>query len=174
IPPATRRELIIKFFDYLEANGEDYWQVPALDLVRGGDEVEEDADDLYSAAYDEVTYQDSTGDDEGAVSDGGGPPEEFDLEQEGERVEKRLRFLSTLARLWQVAARYAAAGRGGEPAPAHPIGTALPAWLAEARTNHRRPLERLGATHPHPLPDPTGDYDPPVEFHRPRPAKDQP
>ncbi len=99
-----RRELIVKFFDYLEANAEDYWQVPELELP-GPSPIEDSADDLFGAAYEDVTYQDTTGDDdEGAVADGG-PVEEFDLEREGERLEKRLHFLSTLARLWQIAAR---------------------------------------------------------------------
>src|SRR5262249_60086796 len=115
-----RRELMRRFFDYLEANAEEYWQVPALELGHEGTgEKPEDEDDLYGAAYDDVTYRDSTGnDDEGAVADGGGPREEFDLEAEGERLEKRLRFLSTVARLWQVAARFLAPpplGRGTEP-----------------------------------------------------------
>ena len=74
--------------------------------------IEEREDDLFGAAYEDVTYQDTTDDDEGAVSDGG-PVEEFDLEQEGERLEKRLHFLSTLARLWQIAARTVTEDRTG-------------------------------------------------------------
>src|SRR5438477_11034569 len=93
LTPSAARELAVKFFDYLEANAEDYWQVPALELPDADMSREEDVEDLYSAAYDDVTYQDSTDDDEGAVSDGG-PVEEFDLERESERLEKRLRFLS--------------------------------------------------------------------------------
>ena len=30
-PAAERRALVVKFFDYLEANAEEYWEVPALD-----------------------------------------------------------------------------------------------------------------------------------------------
>ena len=31
LPPQQRRELVLKFFDYLEANAEDYWQAPPLE-----------------------------------------------------------------------------------------------------------------------------------------------
>jgi hypothetical protein len=164
--PVDRRALVVKFFDYLEANAEEYWHVPALEL-----EVEEEAeeDDLYGAAYDDVTYKDTTDDDEGAVSDGGGPPEEFDLEREGERLDRRLRFLSTLARLWQIAARFLATsgtGQGG----AREI---LVGWLDAARRNQLRLATLLDAIHVFPLPEPSGEYDALVEFDRRRVLKEQ-
>ncbi len=104
-----RRELLIKFFDHLEANAEEYWQVPALTSASDDEEIDEDDDekeDIYEAAYEKFTYRDSADDgEEGAVSDGGST-EAFDLEHEGDRLEKRLRFLSTLAHLWKIAGRY--------------------------------------------------------------------
>ena len=57
--PEERRALVVKFFDYLEANAEDYWEVPTLDLVEAGEEEEEEEEDLYGAAYEDVTYQDA-------------------------------------------------------------------------------------------------------------------
>jgi hypothetical protein len=163
VPPS---ELIAKFFDYLEANAEEYWHVPSLDVSRNGEEHEEEEEDLYSAAYDEVTYQDSGGDaDEGGLVESG-PVEEFDLESEGERLEKRLRFLSTLARLWQIAAR-AVAAEGG-PGEDHTA-----AWLAEARAKRQRLLGLLDTVHLHPLPEPPGDYDSLVEYDRRRVLKEQ-
>ncbi|HWG44586.1 MAG TPA: hypothetical protein VN688_17550 [Gemmataceae bacterium] len=163
-----RRELIVKFFDYLEANAEDYWQVPELEL-SGPTLIEEREDDLFGAAYEDVTYQDTTGDDdEGAVSDGG-PIEEFDLEQEGERLEKRLHFLSTLARLWQIAARTAMEDRrAGQSWEQTPKG-----WLHTARDNQQRLLTLLDVIHKHPLREPTGDYDSLVEYDRRRVLKEQ-
>ena len=167
--PSLRRELIVKFFDYLEANAEEYWHVPELELA-GPALVEEREDDLFSAAYEDVTYQDTTGDDdEGAVADGGGPVEEFDLEREGDRLERRLHFLSTLARLWQIAARTATedlrAGRDWGETPA--------AWLRAARHNRQRLLSLLDAIHQHPIHEPTGDYDSLVEYDRRRVLKEQ-
>jgi hypothetical protein len=166
-PPAERRGLVGRFFDYLEANAEEYWHVPALDVgARAVEEEEEEEEDIYSAAYDEVTYQDSTGDvDEGGLVESG-PVEEFDLEREGERLEKRLRFLSTLARLWQIAARALSMDRGTDP-------DATAAWLTEARSKQERLLGLLDAVHLHPLPEPPGDYDSLVEYDRRRVLKEQ-
>jgi hypothetical protein len=163
-----RRELIVKFFDYLEANAEDYWQVPELELP-GPALLEERGDDRFDAAYEDVTYQDSSGDDdEGAVADGG-PVEEFDLEQEGGRLEKRLHFLSTLARLWQIAARTVSedlrAGRSWQQTPND--------WLRTARHNRHHLLTLLDAIHTHRLHEPTGDYDSLVEYDRRRVLKEQ-
>jgi hypothetical protein len=176
VPPEQRRGLVGRFFDFLEANAEEYWHVPALDVEgvveeNGHNEEEE----LYSAAYDEMTYQDSTGDaDEGSLVESG-PVEDFDLEREGERLEKRLRFLSTLARLWQIAARAlvmdreAAADRGAERS----VQDLTAAWLAEARSKQQRLLSLLDAIHGHPLPEPPGDYDSLVEYDRRRVLKEQ-
>ncbi len=167
-PLAIRRELIVKFFDYLEANAEEYWQVPALELF-GPMPAEEDEEDVFGAAYEDVTYRDTTGgDDEGAVADGG-PVEEFDLEGEGARLEKRLHFLSTLARLWQIAARTVTEDqRAGANWDATPAG-----WLSTARNNQRRLLTLLDAIHTHPIHEPTGDYDSLVEYDRRRVLKEQ-
>jgi hypothetical protein len=176
LSPGQRRELIVKFFDYLEANAEDYWEVPELELP-GPALVEDRDEDIYGAAYEEVTYVDSTGDDdEGAVSDGGGPPEEFDLERENDRLERHLRFLSTLARLWQIAARaltedvQSARGLG---TTASGWGETPAGWLAAARDKQQRLLTLLDAIHAHPLRDPTGDYDSLVEYDRHRVIKEQ-
>ena len=105
LPPQQRRELVLKFFDYLEANAEDYWQAPALDTAATAED-ESEGKDLYGAAYEDVTYQDSTDDNQDSSVDDGGPRQEFDLEHQAEPLEKRLHFLSTLARLWQIAARF--------------------------------------------------------------------
>ncbi len=174
LPLRDRQALVLKFFDFLEANAEEFWQVPTLDAA-GEDAAaapeENDTEGLYSAAYDDVTYRDSTDDSEGAVSDGG-PTDEFDLEQESGRLEKRLRFLSTVARLWQIAARFLAASRvdlAGSPE----VRAALGAWLATARANRHKLLALLDVVHARALPDPGGAYDALVEFDRRRVLKEQ-
>jgi hypothetical protein len=172
---AARRDVVVKFFDYLEANAEEYWQVPALEIVENDEEeAEEDTPDLYGAAYDDVTYQDSTDDEEGPVSDGG-PVQEFDLEREAERLEKRLRFLSTLARLWQIAARFIAIATVERklPAPAAAEESPVAAWLTTARHNQQRLLALLDAVHEYPVPEPTAAFDSLVEFDRRRGLKEQ-
>jgi hypothetical protein len=171
--------LLFQFFGQLEANAEDYWQVPALELP--GQEEPQETEDLYEAAYEDVTYRDSTEGDEGAVSDGGGgpPPGEFDLEEEGERLEKRLRFLSTVARLWQVAARFLLPREEEEPRreekreDTSSAASFLIDWLGTASQNARRLLHLLDAVHGYDLPEPSGDYDSLVEYDRRRVLKEQ-
>ncbi|MEM7784188.1 MAG: hypothetical protein AAF623_12605 [Planctomycetota bacterium] len=112
-------ERIRKFHDYLEANSEAYWDVPRFDLTSRrkknlGDKnekldslLEDDRDDeksIYSAAYEEVTYTDSTDDgmesslyDESLFSNDA-------LEYEVARLSDRLEFLGTLASYWKIAA----------------------------------------------------------------------
>src|SRR5262249_31963669 len=53
--------LVRRFFDHLEANAEELWVVPTF--AQEGP-AEEEEDDVYGAAYEDVTYQDSADDDE--------------------------------------------------------------------------------------------------------------
>jgi hypothetical protein len=161
---ADRWDLVEKFFAHLEANAEDFWEVPVLEVGKRPDD-EEDEEDLFRAAYEDVTYRDSTGGDEGAVIGDGEPDAAFDLEEEGERLEKRLRFVGTVARLWRVAARAVGDVERRRPAVA--------GWLTSARTNLRRLLALLDAIHAHPLPEPEVDYDSLVEYDRRRGLKEQ-
>jgi hypothetical protein len=173
--PADRSRLIARFFDYVEANAEEYWQPPALELLQLGGE-EEDEEDLYGAAYEDVTYEDSTDTDadEGAIVDGG-PLEEFDLERESERLEKRLRFLATLARLWQVAARSvpAAAQQQAAAGDEAPWPLTVANWRDAAQDKYQRLLDLLDVIHEHQLPEPTGDYESLVEYDRRRVVREQ-
>ncbi len=175
-------ELGIKFFDYLEANADESWNVPRLDLlgvgedVVAGEEVEDveagdddDDDDIYGAAYAEMTYQDSTDDDvEGSVMDAA-PAREFDLMYEAERLEKRLQFLSTLARLWNIAARTLQAEAGVVPsAPG-----AVRGWLKRAQQNDRELRDLLQRIHEHDVPKPGGAFDAMSEYERHRSTKER-
>ncbi len=179
-----------KFFDYLEANAESYWHVPTLELDNGRLGMPRDSDEdesLYSAAYDEVTYRDSTADNqEGAVAEGGEPQQDFDLETQTERVAGRLRFLSTVARLWQVAARQWQTASGepqslGETGQArelthslrHLQNEALGSWLAAAQQNQQQLLALLDALHEQQIPEPLGSHDSLVEYDRRRIVKEQ-
>ena len=102
-PEQSPVKLIVKFFDYLEANAEDLAQVPRLDTLGTGQDEEsaagqpEEADALFGAAYEGMTYKDSTDDDiESEVLDFM-PQKDFDLAEEAERLETRLKYLATLA-----------------------------------------------------------------------------
>jgi hypothetical protein len=166
-------DLAAKCLDYLEANAEDYWSVPRLDvrgLVEEGGEEADQEEELFGAAYEGVTYRDSTDDDvEGDVLETG-PREDFDLEEEGERIEKRLRFLSTVARLWNLATRI---GTPGDDARSADAADRLRAWLARARRNYQDLLNLLDAVHEHPVPEPSGSYESVVEYDRRRALKER-
>jgi hypothetical protein len=167
LPPSSFSAwpLVVKFFDYLEANAEGYWRVPSLgpELLHMPREAgDEDEDDLYGAAYEDVTYRDSADDnEEGAVADGGGPRQEFHLEAEGDALGKRLRFLATVARLWMLAARQdARLGPGGERAGQ------LSAWLSAAREKEEQLLALLDALQACAVPQPIGSEESLVEYDR--------
>jgi hypothetical protein len=159
--------LVRKFFDYLEANAEDYWNVPQLETADAGDPAEEKRDSPFAAAYEGMTYQDTTDDDtEGAVADGGGPPADLDLEQEAERLGKRLRFLSTVARLWQVAA-----WRCSRLSQNHSIDPALAQWLETALNHQERLSGLLDSIHDYAVPEPCGSSYSVVKYDRGRSLK---
>ncbi|XZE52188.1 hypothetical protein SH139x_003871 [Planctomycetaceae bacterium SH139] len=104
--------LVRKFFDYLEANAESFWSPPEFRLGqrpqhRNWDhELEasdEDEDDLFGAAYEGMTYRDTTDDGiDGAIFeyDEGSQDE---LEAESRRLNDHLQFLESLSRMWIVA-----------------------------------------------------------------------
>jgi hypothetical protein len=155
-------ESLLRFFAVLEANAEDWWEVPALTtpVEASAEEEEDDEDDSpFGAAYEGMVYRDSTRNDEGAVSDGA-PTEPFDLEEQAEPLQRRLKFLATVGRAWQLAARTL-----GESAPEE--------WQTTARSHRERLLILLGDVHEHALPEPSGDYDSLVEYDRRRLLKEQ-
>ena len=123
ITGSERATLLRRMFAFLEANAEDYWAVPQSDLAPDGDpppteaetdwldQFEDDEDDeeesggLFSAAYEEVTYRDSTDDGNfgDTLDDGvGGADGEFEVISR--RLEPKLKFLHTVGQLWQSAA----------------------------------------------------------------------
>jgi len=157
-----------RFVDHLEANAEEYWQVPVLELGGITPLEPEDDEDLFGAAYEGVTYQDTTDGTEGPVAGDGAEADEFDLEAEGERLTDRLHFLTTVARLWHIAAR-----REPDGGPTPERDEVLARWLTAARENRGRLLALLDAVHIHPVPDPAGAFDALVEFDRRRLLKEQ-
>jgi hypothetical protein len=173
-----RWPLIKKFFDYLEANAEEYWHEPGLetgqDAKGNGANPDDKADGLYSAAYADVTFRDSAQEhDDGALAEDERVPGHFHLESESVRLPGRLRFLSTLAQLWQLAAR--------QFYPPEPAAQAMRAeqfetmqiWWQTARANQSRLLGLLDAIHEYPIPEPSGSYESLVEYDRRRGLREQ-
>jgi hypothetical protein len=170
--------LIKKFFDYLEANAEDYWQVPLLETEAqpGQPPVnqEDQPEELYSAAYDDVTYRDSThGQTDGALADGAPVESRFSLEAESNRLPPRLRFHSTLAQLWQLAARKIYAPERGAQALSAEQVEAVQAWLETAQGNQGELLALLDAIGGIGIPEPSGSYESLVEYDGRRGVKEQ-
>ncbi|MGA2064953.1 MAG: hypothetical protein ABSG86_08290 [Thermoguttaceae bacterium] len=194
-----RWALACKFLDYLEANAEQYWEVPRCELaVPGlpGDAADQPADepgDLFSAAYEGMTYRDSTDDGfEGEMLEGGQTGQDatdFELVLEAERIVGRLSFLVTLARLWKLAA-VATFGRDsagvGSPAPnrgrparnagARPQGPprdqVLRAWLQRAVQNLQALADLMAVIHRYRVPPPGGTQESLMEYDRRRGVKE--
>jgi hypothetical protein len=170
-------EIVVKFFDFLEANAEDYWTVPRLEILgiplEGADAQTADGEeeDVFEAAYENMTYQDSTGDEVEAEVLEVGPGPAFDLEVEADRIEKHLRFLLTVARLWTIASRLA--GPPGGARPRREEARPLEQWLQQARSNYQDLLALLDRIHEYPVPQPSGTYDSLVEYDRRRVIKDR-
>lgn len=118
---------IRKFYDFVEANAENYWEVPDFDINRSvstghtaeafmqevdqfdSDSSDDDDDDnsLFSAAYDSMVFNDSADDGvDGEIHEGGFESDEA-LEAEVDRILDRLEFLGTIASYWRIAATIA-------------------------------------------------------------------
>jgi hypothetical protein len=176
-------ELVVKFFDYLEANADEYWHVPRLDVLGTGEDADvpgadeedgqeeaDEVDSIYSAAYEEMTYRDSTDDDvEGEVLDIL-PQKDFNLLHEAQRLETRLHFLSTLARLWNIAARTLSSGR---PDPPPTAMARIASWLQRAEHNERELRELLNNIHAHAVPKPSGAFEAMIEYDQRRSTKER-
>lgn len=118
--------LIRRMFDYLEANAGELWSAPASSSIldaskppkpepdedvaeQFGDAEPDEEDELFGAAYEGVVYRDSADDgQEGETMD---DRPAFRRETEFELIEKeldpRLKFLRTIAQLWQMASTLA-------------------------------------------------------------------
>ena len=104
---------------------------------RRDEEDEDDEDNLFGAAYEDVTYRDSTDDGvEGEMFETGESATDFELVGEAERIVNRLSFLTTVAQLWKLCAT---ASLPGDAADRDDV---LAGWLAQA---DRQPAAIAGA-----------------------------
>ena len=178
-----RWQRVRRFFDYLEANAEEWWSVPRFpgdapemedvpELPSGDEDLDDDdpSAGLFNAAYEDVVYRDSASDgQEGETIEGGGLPQsDYEMDFEAERLEGRLAFLATVARLW----RMAAAADTEEGPAAEARRAALEVWFHQARRNEEGLLRLLQEIHSHRIPDPTGSHDSLVEYDRRRAVKE--
>jgi len=113
-----------RLFAFMEANAGMFWEIPSLgefaDLHKKKRQDKESHDDLdlehlfdadetednpYEAAWEDVTFKDST--DDGNASDtmdSGGGPGTTEFEMLYRQIEPRLKFLHTVGSLWGIAA----------------------------------------------------------------------
>jgi hypothetical protein len=185
--PEESWPLIRRFFDFLEANADEYWQVPVLRQRlsdEGSGEGSEAADDeeesdkgIFTAAYEGVTYHDSADDNqEGSVVDEGEPRMPFDLEEQEGPLNRRLAFLSTVAQLWQIAARHESLNVPGSTGAGQSTDTrteTLAGWLAIAVGFQGDLLVLLDSIKAAQVPEPLGSYESIVDFDRRRNLKEQ-
>jgi hypothetical protein len=166
--------LIQRFFDYLEANADDYWRPPTFAYASRSAEGKDD--DTFAAAYEGVTYQDSTADGfEGEVFDGGGgEPTEYELDEESQRINRRLSFLGAVAEMWVVASmtletELKKAAEHSEPDAAELARSGpatLEAWYRQAETQWFRLTRLLEELHDYRVLEPSPSHDSMVEFDR--------
>jgi len=187
IPVAERGPLIRRFFELLEANADDRWQVPELfgeyldddeeydeDDDDEGDEGEDDDDDgeTFDSAYEGMTYQDSTddGNDSSLADDdpAGYGEGEFTLDGDVEPATERLRFLATVARLWQLAAKPELFPRGDTKS-----AELVSEWVRMARENFSRLVRLAQFIFEVEIPEPLGGVESLSEFDRRRGVKGQ-
>ena len=184
--------LVARFFGQLEASAEEYWHVPEFELGKPirrydgpddsifdeddeayEDDDEEDYDDeseledddvdnLFQAAYDDVTYRDSTDDGlDSAIFDPEADSTDYELEDEAARLRERLSLLTTVARLW----KRTAIGWDASTPERH---EQFDMWQREAVVKYGQLVDLLEEVHQHRVPPPGNTHESMVEYDRRR------
>jgi hypothetical protein len=182
--------LIRKFSDYLEANAGDFWEIP---LFQGSElsshrhhpqreegdaeEVgEEDLDEaLYSAAYEHVTYRDTTDDGiEGELFDPSAQHEE--LANVAQQLEDRLAFHDCLSDIWRIAALSESARlyqqQVGEDSIIHDVCQTVRGWVHQLRQAHLGMEDLLEEIRKYRVQEPLGNHSSMLEYDRQRIIKE--
>lgn len=174
--------LVRKYFDYLEANADEFWTVPRLDDDSDAQEdpfaeedLDDEEDDLFSAAYEDVVYRDTTDDgvDHSIFDRSGGPDE---LEVQTRSINLHLLFLHGLARSWKLVAVSRARdvrvlsseGKQGTS----DMADSLKQWLGRANVNRRDLAELMRDVSRRRIATPRGDIDSLIEYDRQRLIKE--
>ncbi len=179
--PAERWTLIRRLFDYFEANADEYWTVPEFSVgeaaSRAGENSreelepepeEDDRENPYGAAYENVVYRDSTDDGmEGQVFDFSQPSRDA-LEEEARRVSERVFFLMCLAQLWKLAA----ASVVDQPERCAGQREIMQRWFETANENRRELMRLLEEVARYRMPAASGDHEALLEYDRTRMIKE--
>lgn len=143
--------LVQKFFDYVEANAGTLWRVPK---IEGKPSDEGATEDPFAAAYENVSYEDQTDDGtDSSLAESGSALDDGPWSQ-SEELMRRLRFIGTLARLWQLAS--------------HPCLAEAPleSWMTQLSQNTRDLRRFLQEMEKLPVPPPGPSRDSALEFER--------
>ncbi|WP_425396142.1 hypothetical protein [Aeoliella sp.] len=140
---------------------EDYNELSPYDEEM--DDEEEGLDNLFRAAYEDVTYRDSTDDGfDSAIYDPGSEETDYELEDEAERLRERLALLTTIARLW----KHTAIGWDASESPER--RDQYDAWQRDALLKYGQLVQLLEEVHQHRVPPPSGSHESMVEYDRRR------
>jgi hypothetical protein len=176
-------KLLRRFLDFMEANAESYWQPPAFELGQGAGKKhgaaadpfdEEEADDdnkeeLFSAAYEDMVYRDSTDDGiESEIADDGQATDD-EFEREARRIIDRLMYLSCMAHLWRLAALCPerVIDQAEQASQADVAGT-LSHWQTQAGINRSGLFDLLQDVAAYRIAPPRGDHQSMVDYDRSR------
>ena len=164
--------MVEKFFDFLEANAGDYAEVPRWELINSGSvaredpfETEEDsADNIYSAAYEEVVYRDSTDDGvDGNILGSSG--DNFGLTEEARRISERLGFLVTTMRLRKFVVATALNRKNSQQLPLY---DRFQYWRNQSADQQKKLLKLLKSIETCDMPQPLPTSESLVEYDRHR------
>eukprot|EP00913_Durusdinium_trenchii_P035305 g33035.t1 len=180
-----------RLFDYLEANAGSFWSVPEFDLEghssksNGPDEVppddenfnedefwQADESDLYSAAYDDVSYRDSTDDGNvGDTLDDGYRSQSSEIELTVRALEPRLAFLRAMADLWETAGKHLLSKSSvfksrsaGDIETADSARQIVDSWRSRLRTLERGLASLLVTVSDYEIDPPSGDFESNFEY----------
>ncbi|MSR32950.1 MAG: hypothetical protein EXR99_15760, partial [Gemmataceae bacterium] len=155
-----RHAAVRLFFDQLEANAEEIWGLSTLYDVFPDPAAKED--DPFHSAYESMSFQETQGDrHEGGISDPR-PDSSFHLEEQAEDLLSNLRFLHSLARLWQITAYYLGMRSEANSKDLQ----ALQRWK-ELASSRLKALRNFAIRwHNYPIPQPGNDADSLMEYQR--------
>lgn len=197
-----RWQLAHKYFDYVEANAEQFWHVPSFRLIEPGavprgsksdnhdndhdnDDDDEPTDNFWPNEPQPGDEFKSPSDDgiDGSVIDSGSVTHD-ELLRESRRLNVHLQFLGSLSRLWKTAAlstvrlSRAIAEAASDPAIAKPVCTTqdrieyLLGWFEHATTNYTQLLQLLESVRDYEIPAPSPNSEAMIEFDQKRFTKE--
>lgn len=186
MPPSERAAVLRRMFAFLESNADEYWIVPRMEraIQRAQDKNrpqnrpanepppqsdEDDEDNVFGAAYDEVTFRDSADDGnwgDTLENDFGFRNTEFELINR--EMEPRLKFLNAVAQLWQMAAVSLVADAHRDGGPDLKFDDATLATIREWHHQTQRwqidLAELMEGVWDHEIATPSGEHDANVEY----------